>query len=149
MKFTVSTIIQKPRDVVAQYFIDPVYLDKYQEGFIRKELQSGTAQQTGAVSLMYYDMGKRGEMELKETIVKNNLPEEFLAEYHHEHMDNTMHVVFTAIDESTTKYESTIDYTVFRGFMIKIIAFLFGKKMFKKPAQKWLDNFKKFVEEQN
>ena len=65
MKFSVSTTINKPRAVVVKYFVDPQYLGKYQEGFVRKEHLSGEIQQTGAKSIMYYDMGKRGMMELQ------------------------------------------------------------------------------------
>lgn len=43
----------------------------------------------GAVSKMFYKYGKR-DMELSETITKNNLPDSFEAFYQDQHMDNTM-----------------------------------------------------------
>ena len=147
MKFSVSTTINKPRAVVVKYFVDPQYLGKYQEGFVRKKHISGEFQQAGAKSIMYYDMGKRGIMELYETITENNLPDFFVAQYHHEHMDNTMRVAFSEIDLNTTRYETEIHYTVFRGIMVKMMSFLFPS-MLTKPPQRWLDNFKKFVESQ-
>lgn len=145
MKFTCTIDIKKPKNIVAELFANPKYLCEYQDGFISKELISGEAGKNYSVSKMLYKMGK-GEMELTETIVENNLPDLFLAKYHHKHMDNTMLCKFEAIDDTTTKYSSEIQYTAFRGFIPKTMAFLFPN-MFKKQVNKWLVNFKKFAEQ--
>ena len=79
----------------------------YQEGFVRKELKSGTQGATGSVSMMYYKQGN-GEMELEETITNNNLPESFSATYYHKAMDNTMDARFIEVDENTTRYEGKL-----------------------------------------
>ena len=146
MKFVCSVTIQKPRDLVVKYFADPMYLAEYQEGFIKKELQSGIEGQTGAISKMYYKMGK-GEMELTETITHNNLPETFAAQYHHKSTDNTMLCKFIAIDTQSTQCYWEIEYTAMRGFMINLMKILFPGA-FKKQVEKWLNNFKAFVEKQ-
>ena len=146
MKFVCSVTIQKPRDLVVKYFADPMYLAEYQEGFIKKELQSGMEGQTGAISKMYYKMGK-GEMELTETITHNNLPETFAAQYHHKSTDNTMLCKFIAIDTQSTQCNWEIEYTAMRGFMINLMKNLFPGA-FKKQVEKWLNNFKAFVEKQ-
>lgn len=146
MKFTCTIQIDKPKEIVTEYFANPKYLGEYQEGFLGKELLSGTAGENGAVSIMLYKMGK-GQMELTETIIENKLPDTFFANYHHKHMDNTMFCKFTEIDSNKTQYVSEINYTAFRGFMPKLMAFLFPS-MFKKQVDKWLVNFKNFVEKQ-
>ena len=146
MKFTCSVIIKKPKNIVADYFINPDYLGEYQEGFIKKELISGSTSKEKAVSKLFYKHGKR-EMELTETILKNDLPDSFKAFYFHTHTENTMQSTFTSIDENTTEYTSIIEYTAFKGFMVKTMAFLFPS-FFKKQVQKWLTNFKIFVEKQ-
>lgn len=146
MKFTCLVTINKPKDEVVHYFSDPLYLKKYQDGFIRKEFVSGDKGQTGAISKMYYKMGK-GEMELTETITNNNLPDSFSGQYHHKSTDNTMFVKFKALDEQTTLYEVDIEYTAFRGFLIKLITIIYPS-MFRKQVDKWLVNFKTFVEKQ-
>ena len=146
MKFVCSVTIQKPRDLVVKYFADPMYLAEYQEGFIKKELLSGIEGQTGAISKMYYKMGK-GEMELTETITHNNLPETFAAQYHHKSTDNTMLCKFIAIDTQSTQCNWEIKYTAMRGFMINLMKILFPG-VFKKQVEKWLNNFKAFVEKQ-
>ncbi len=144
MKFNCSIIINKPKDIVAKYFAHPTYLNRYQDNFIRKEFITGEVGQQDSIAKMYYKQGK-GEMELVETITLNRLPDEFIGQYTHKNMDNTMRCVFTALSENQTQYDSEIEYTEFRGFVIKTIAFLFPW-MFKKQVQKWLNNFKEFVE---
>ncbi len=144
MKFKCSVTINAPIEKVAQLFADPQYLKEYQDGFIRKELVSGEEGQLRAVSKMYYRQGK-GEMEITETITSNDLPHTFAGSYHHKHMDNTMICHFTVLTPSQTRYDSEIEYTAFRGLFPKMLAYLFPS-MFKKQVQKWLDNFKVFVE---
>lgn len=136
--------INKPIDTVTTLFADPDNLKEYQDGFIRKEHISGVKGQAGAVSKLYYKHGK-GEMELTETITKNNLPQSFEARYHHIHMDNTMICNFGKLSETKTRYEYMYEYTRINWFMPKLIALLFPS-LYKKPAEKWLRQFKAFVE---
>ena len=91
-------------------------------------------------------MGK-GEMELTETILKNDLPNSFSAFYFHKHTENTMTSTFTSLDENTTQFDAEINYTEFKGLIVKIMKFIFPS-MFKKQVRKWLVNFKIFVEKQ-
>ena len=146
MKFICSVDINKPISVVSAFFKNPKYLGEYQEGFLRKELISGKENSKGAISKIYYKIGK-GEMLLTETILKNELPNSFLAFYHHKHTENTMQTTFISIDENTTRYEAEINYSAFKGYMVKLMKFLFPS-MFKKQVQKWLNNFKLFVEKE-
>ncbi|MEQ9403468.1 MAG: SRPBCC family protein [Cyclobacteriaceae bacterium] len=146
MKFSGSIDIDQPLEIVTQFFANPDYLGEYQEGFVKKELISGVQGQEGAVSKMYYQNGKH-EIELTETVTSNNLPESFEGHYHHKHMDNTMKCTFTALDENKTRYQAEIEYTRINWVMPRLIAILFPG-MYKKPAQRWLNNFKRFVEKQ-
>lgn len=147
MKFNCTVIVDKPLEMVAGYFADPAYLGEYQEGFISKELLEGNPGEEGSKSLFTYKQGK-GVMKLTETIVENDLPHKFVGHYHHTHMDNTMICRFTALDENRTQYDTEIHYTAFRGFLPKIMAWLFPG-LFKKQVMKWLENFKEFVEKQS
>jgi len=146
MKFTCTVYIHKSRQVVVDLFKNPDYLHEYQEGFQKKELISGKAWEVGTVSMLYYQNGKR-KMELKETVLKSDFPNEFLAEYFHTHTENTMRSTFTVISENETRYDAEVHYTKFKGVIVKIMAFLFPS-FFKKQVQKWLTNFKVFVESQ-
>lgn len=129
---------------VAVLFANPENLKHYQEGFLRKELISGVSGESGAVSHMFYQWGKR-KLELEETVISNDLPHEFFASYHHEHMDNTMKSCFVALSDHSSRYLAEIEYTAFRGFMPKLIAKVFPS-VYKRQVQKWLNNFKTFAE---
>lgn len=146
MKFTCTVTIFKPKAIVAELFANPEFLGEYQEGFLRKDHISGDVGQDRAVAKLYYTMGK-GQMELTETILQNELPNRFLAQYHHKFTDNTMCSVFTAINEHTTRYDAEIHYTAIRGLMPKFMKTI-APSFFKKQVQKWLNNFKNFVEKQ-
>lgn len=146
MKFKGSIDINQPLEKVAEMFANPDNLGEYQEGFEKKDQISGIKGQDGAVSMMYYKNGKH-EMELKETIIANKLPHSFEAFYHHKHMDNTMKCYFAALAEKKTRYEAEVEYTRIDWVMPRLMAILFPG-MYKKPAQKWMNNFKLFAENQ-
>lgn len=144
MKFTCFVDINLPRERVVELFDNPDNIPKWQDGFQGFKHLNGEPGTPGAQSMIYYQQGKR-TMELLETIIVGNLPEEFTAKYEHKHMTNTMQVLFTSLDAQTTRYTSNIEYTKFNGFLPKLMAFLFPS-MFKKQVQKWLDQFKTFAE---
>ena len=144
MKFKGSIDINKPRDIVTDMFSDPNNLKEWQDGFQGMEHVSGEPAKDGSVSKFFYKHGKR-EMELTETIKRNNLPESFEAFYHHKHMDNTMKCIFTPIDENSTRYDYEFEYTRINWFMPKLMAILFPG-MYRKQGEKWMRQFKEFVE---
>ena len=124
MKFKSSIEINQSRDVVVDLFIKPENLAYWQEGFVKKEPVSGDEGKDGAISKMYYKMGK-GELELTETIVSNRLPDTFEAFYHHIHMDNTMKCKFTELGPDKTLYESEYEYTRVAWVMPRLMMMLF------------------------
>lgn len=147
MKFKGSIEIKKPVALVAKLFADPAYLNEYQDGFIRKELVEGEAGKDGAISKMYYQYGKN-EMELTETIISNKLPDSFEAFYHHKHMDNTMNCKFTELDPQRTRYDYEYEYVRMNWVMPKLMAILFPS-MYRKQGEKWIRQFRDFVENSN
>lgn len=146
MKFKGSVDIAKPRAEVVDFFIDPQYLGNYQDGFVSKEVLSGEPARNGTISRMMYKYGKR-DMELTETILENKLPESFLAEYHHKHMDNYMLCRFIEVDERHTRYEYEFEYTRMEWVLPRLMAILFPG-MYRKQGEKWMRQFKEFVEQQ-
>ncbi|MCG8697069.1 MAG: hypothetical protein MI922_03375 [Bacteroidales bacterium] len=147
MKFKGSVDIQKPQSEVAALFANPKYLKEYQDGFQRKELVNGLQGEEGAISKLYYKYGKR-DMELTETITTNNLPNSFEAFYHHVHMDNTMKCKFIPLGDKLTRYEYEFKYTRFSWVMPKLMS-VFFPSMFRKQGEKWMRQFKEFVEKQS
>ena len=146
MKHSGSLEIKRPQQQVAELFMDPNSYKEYQDGFLRKELVKGAFGQAGSISKIYYQYGK-SEMELEETILTNRLPDLFEAVYHHKHMDNTMTCRFIAIDEDSTRYEYEYEYTRISWVMPKLMAILFPS-MYRKQGDKWMRQFKNFVEKQ-
>ena len=78
--------------------------------------------------------------------MKNALPDEYLGLYEMDVMSNTMHSKFTAINEQETRYDADFEYTV-NKLMMRIMFFFMSGKI-KSETQKWLDNFRDFVEAQ-
>ncbi|NER15273.1 hypothetical protein GWK08_17585 [Leptobacterium flavescens] len=145
MKYSGSIEIEKPVELVTRLFTDPEGMKEYQDGFIKKELLSGREGNEGAISKMYYQYGKR-DMILTETIVSNNLPDSFEATYHHKHMDNTFKCSLIELNENRTRYEYAYEYT--RMSLIPRIMGILFPKMYRQQGEKWMKQFKEFVERQ-
>lgn len=143
MKFTCSALINLPKKDVVEYWKDERHFTKWQDGFLKIEHLEGEPGTSGAKSKLYYRQGKR-DMELFETIIENNLPDENSAQYEHTHMTNIMTTRFIPIEENLTRYEVEIEYTKFNGLMPKLLAKMFPG-MFVKQSQKWVNQFKDFV----
>ena len=140
MKFDCSIIIEIPILDVVKSFEDPEALKQSQKGFLRIEHISGDKANAGAKSKLVYN-----KFDLIETIIYNKLPDEFFAKYEHKNMTNTMKSKFTSLTNDQTKLTTSIEYTYFSGFVIKIMARFFPK-MFKKQVEKWLVKFKLYCE---
>ena len=143
MKYQCTVHINLPIDKVVSLWSNEDYFKEWQDGFESIEYLSGTPNTKGATSKIIFN-GKH-KMELLETIISTNLPNEKVGLYEHIHMTNTQTSRFIAIDEHTTQYISEVEYTKFNGFMIKLMAKLFPGK-FKQQSQKWMDQFKDFAE---
>lgn len=144
MKFKCSVEIDLPMNRVVELFGNPDNLKEWQDGFISFEHISGNPGDIGAQSRMKYQIGKR-QIELIETIIKNDLPYEFTGLYEAKEMTNTMKNTFHEISDRRTRYEASVEYTSMRGFMVRMMASLYPG-MFKKQVQKWMNQFRDFCE---
>ncbi|MCR9290538.1 MAG: SRPBCC family protein [Bacteroidetes bacterium] len=145
MKFKCQVDIDLPINKVIELFDNPDNMKEWQDGFERFEHLSGVSGEPGAKAKITYDMGKRGKMELIETVLVRNLPHEFSGTYEHKHMTNSMKNSFEEVGANKTRWVAELHYTKLNGFMIKMMAFFFPR-MFKKQTQKWMDQFKVFAE---
>ena len=143
MKYTVQVEINVPRDKVLELFDNPENMAKWQEGFVSLEHLSGEPGQVGAKSKLKYLMGSR-EIEMIETITVRNLPEEFSGTYEAKGVWNEVRNLFSEKEGKTL----WVSHNEFRctGFMW-FIALIFPGT-FRKQSQKYLDDFKKFAENQ-
>ena len=145
MNYKVETEINLPIAKVIELFENPDNMSKWQPGFISLEHISGTPGQKDAKSRLKYKMGKR-EVEMIETITRNNLPHEFHGTYEAKNVFNIQENYFTEISPGKTKWVS--DCTFRLGGMMKLFGWLMPG-MFKKQSQKYLDLFKKFAEKES
>lgn len=145
MKYTCSIILNLSLEKTAELWNDEAHFSQWQDGFQSIELLSGTANAKGATSRILIE-GKQ-KIELIETIISCDLPNEKVALYEHKHMINTQTTRFKAIDANKTEFTSIVEYTKFNGFFVKVMAKLFPS-MFKKQSQKWMNQFKEFAEKQ-
>jgi uncharacterized membrane protein len=144
MKYTCTVQINAPINKVVELWQDEANFKDWQDDFESIEHLEGVANTEGAKAKIVFNGKPR--IELLETIISMNLPTEKLALYEHIHMTNTQSSRFTAIDDKTTLYTSEVEYVKFNGLMIKLIAKLFPGK-FKAQSQKWMEQFKVFVEQ--
>ena len=135
MKYTCTIEIKLPVEKVAELWNNKNYFKEWQDGFKSIERISGIPDTEGAKSKIIFS--DKQTIELTETIISSNLPEEKIALYEHIHMTNTQTTRFQAIDDQKTLYVSEVEYTQFNGLMIKLMAKLFPGK-FKAQSQKWM-----------
>ena len=143
MKYTTEVIINKPRAEVIKQLDDVDNMKHWQRGFQGYDIVQGTPGTTGAQMKMHYKTGKR-EMTLTETILQNDFPSKFHATYDAKGVHNIQNNYFEVIDEHTTKWRSESEFQ-FQGFGMKLMGFLMPGA-FKKQSQKYLNDFKNFVE---
>ncbi len=147
MEFTCSVEINLPRARVIELWLNPDNYKYWMDGFEKIEHRSGERGTVGAVSKIYFKQ-RNNDMELREVILVNELPDVFKARYEHVHMTNTQTVRFESLEPHLTRYTSEIEYTEFHSIIPKLMSWLFSG-MFKKPVQKWLNQFKAFAESQS
>ncbi|WP_336065759.1 SRPBCC family protein [Mesoflavibacter sp. CH_XMU1404-2] len=143
LSYTSEIIINKP---VATCFSTIVNLDSmkhWQDGLISIEHISGTPREIGSIMILNYQFGNR-KMKLTESVThrENNTAIHF--NFDTKMMHNVQKNSFEAIDETTTKWTSENEFFP-RSFSSRIMLFLIPKA-FKKQTQKYLTNFKNYVE---
>lgn len=142
MKYSCTVDISRPIDQVIQLFDNPDNMKYWQPGLISFEHMSGDPGTPGAKSKLLYKMGKR-EIEMVETIILRNLPDEFSGMYEANGVKNIVKNNFVPIDDSSTRYTTEQEFR-FSGFM-KLLGWLMPGS-FKKQSQKYMEQFKEFAE---
>lgn len=144
MNYQNEVVINAPREKVVALFEDPANIAKWQPGFVSMELILGEKGAVGSQYRMLYTMGKRN-VEMIETITKNELPSVFSATYKAKNVFNSIENHFEDCGDGTTRYWTENEFKM-SGFM-KIFGWIMPGA-FKKQSQKYLDLFKEFVEKE-
>lgn len=140
MKFNCTVNINRSIKDVSEAFQDPEVMKACQEGLIEIIHLSGERGKKGSTAKIVYE-----KMELIETIIENNLPDIFFAEYDHKHTNNTMKVSFKEISPTKTEYYTEIEYLEFKGFIVNLMAKI-APGFFKKQVLKWMKRYKQHLE---
>jgi len=141
MQYTTEIEIYLPREKVIDLFGNADNLIKWMPGLKKVELLKGEANKPGAESKMFFDLNGR-KIEMLETILENNLPDDIKLTYTSKGVDNIVTSRF--VDEGQfTKWELESEFR-FSGFM-KLLGF-FMRSSFPKQTLKNMYHFKKFAE---
>ena len=142
--YTIEIDIELPREKVIELFDSSENMFHWQNGLQSFEHLSGEPGQAGATSKLIYLHGKK-RIELIETIISRNLPDEFSGTYAWEGGSNTLENRFVELGPHKTRWESTCHYQM-KSLFLKIMGFLLPGT-FKKQNLKFLQNFKAFAED--
>ncbi|TDN84715.1 hypothetical protein DET49_11836 [Salegentibacter sp. 24] len=142
MKYTTEIKIAKPRKEIVEAFKNPDNMKHWQRGFISMTPISGNLGEEGSKNMLQYKMGKR-EIEMEETIIKNDLPNQFHANYKAKGVYNIQENFFEKTPEDQTLWISHNEFR-FNGFM-KLMGILMPGA-FRKQSYQYMMDFKAFVE---
>lgn len=143
MKYQEKIIINLPREEVVAKYSDPENMKHWQRGFISMKRINGEFGGDGSQNLLKYKMGKRN-IEMTETILHNNLPDEYKATYDAKGVYNLQNNRFLQTAQGNTEWISDNEFQ-FTGFMKLFGWFMPGA--FKKQSRKYMQDFKFFAEE--
>ena len=142
MKYTTEILIALPREEFIKKLDNPDNMKHWMRGLVSYELISGTPGEEGAQMTMKFKMGKR-DMEMVETIITRNMPEEFHATYDAKGVHNIQKNYFKE-ENGQTRWISESEFQ-FEAFGMKLMAFLMPGA-FKKRSKQYANDFKNFAE---
>jgi len=142
MKYTTEVVIDLTREEFLKKLDDPENMKHWMRGLVSYEHLSSNPGSEGAQMNMKFKMGKR-DMEMVETIIKRNLPEEIHSTYDTKRVHNIQRNYFKE-ENGKTRWISESEFQ-FQGFGMKLMA-AFMPGAFKKQSRKYADDFKNFAE---
>ena len=142
MRYQIEITIDLPRDRMIELFDSFENLKEWQEGLISYEHLSGEAGKPGAKTRLRYKMGRR-KMDMIETIIARNMPDEFSGTYDASGVHNIVQNFFYD-DGEQTRWVLDSEFQ-FRGFM-RIVSFFMGESRFQNQTRSSMESFKRFAE---
>lgn len=143
LEYTTEITVNLPRERVVELIDSQDNMKHWQPGFLGMTHISGEAGQEGAKYSMRYK-SRGSEMEIMETILKRDFPNEFIATYDAKGVHNKQINRFVEVDANTTKWV-TESYFEFGTIMMRIMAALMPGA-FRKQSKKSLVLFKEWAE---
>lgn len=142
MKYTTEIEIALPRKEVVRLFDSSDNMFKWQEGLKSFDHLEGEPGAEGARSRLVFK-GRKGDLEMTETITKRAFPEEFHATYTAKGVYNRMYNYFLDKGAGTTTWRTVSEFK-FRGLMALMAPFM--KKAFTSNTLLNMERFKNFAE---
>ena len=143
MKFHIEIIVDISFAKLLELFENPDNLKKWQPNVISFTPLSGEIGHVGATAEIRYNMVVK-EIVMKETILKRNIPDEFVLRYDSDGVTNTVTNNFKEIAPNKTRWIMENNFK-FSGLMK--YAALAMKGIFKKQTELTMERFKMFAEE--
>lgn len=144
MHYTIEIEIDQPREKVAELFGNPENLGFWQPGFRSIEHLSGESGKPGEKFRLLYDHGRRGQVEMIETVHTNSLPECYFSTYVADGMEIKVENRFEVTGASRTRWVSDNTASV-SGVMMRLMT-IFMPGCFRKESFSFMENFKAFAE---
>jgi len=142
MKYKQEITIDIPFEKMIALFEDPNNLQKWQPDVLSFERVSGEIGQPGAVSKMRVNMIVK-VIDMTETILKRNLPDEFMIKYETNGVTNVVTNNFKEVSPNRTHWVMKNNFQ-FGGFLNLAAKALKG--VFRKQTKVTMERFKKFAE---
>lgn len=143
MKYTTEVTINLPRERVIELMDTPENMTHWQPTLLRYTLLDDDPKAEGARMEMVYEE-RGGEQTITETIIKYNMPDEFIATYTTDGVYNKQ--VNHFYDEGNqTRWVSETEFR-FESLMMKVIGFVM-RGAFPNQTRETMENFKQFAEQ--
>lgn len=144
MKFTAEVEIAKPIEELIVLIQDPNNTLQWLEGLRSVKHISGEERQAGAVSKVVFDSAA-GRLHIKETVISNKLPEEYIMCYEGPGYTSYSNYCFEKISSDAAKF-TMIQQVELRG-ALKLAKGLVKGKM-GQQLERSAQSFKRFAENQ-
>jgi hypothetical protein len=145
MKYTQEITINLPRVEVIKLFNNADNLKKWQPGLVSFKHLSGKSGNRGAKSTLLFKENGR-EIEMIETILVSNFPDEFSAKYETSVVENWQENHFSKEGPNKTNWRTENEFR-FSGLYKLMRIFMRGS--FPKQSYKYLQYFKDFAEKRS
>ncbi len=143
MKFALAITINLPRERVLEIFDDHDNVTKWQPNLVSRELLEGKLGYPGCRTRMVFNtLGQR--IEMLETVISRDLPDEFRAEYSSNGVLNTARNIFIAQTPETTRWisENVFTFSGLKGVALKRVP----EALYKSQTRSVMMEFKRYAE---
>lgn len=144
MKFRSEVEIDRPIHELIILIQDPQNTLQWLEGLRSVKHLSGEIRQSGAISDVVFD-SPAGRLHIKETVIRNELPEEYIMRYDGQGYTSYSNYCFEKLTDGTTRF-IMLQHVELKG-ALKLAGSIVKNKM-SRQLNKSTESFKRFAENQ-